>query len=59
MTDVRPLDMFQDECDDNQAIAADPEEAEDLNEDYCFNDASDDEHQDADDLNRVLDPETI
>ena len=41
MTDVKPLDMFQDECDDNQEINI--EEAEDLNEDYCFNDASDDE----------------
>ena len=57
MTDVKPLDMFQDECEDNQEIAVD--EASDLHEDYCFNDPSDDEREDPDDLNRVLDPETI
>ena len=49
---ARPLDMFQDECEDNQADVADL----DLGWDAC---SDDDGGQDPDDLNKIIDPEII
>lgn len=59
MSVARPLDMFNDECEDNQNQPHQDEDDNASDRGYDqINDVSDDE-KDPDDLNRVIDPEMI